>query len=143
MGDPSTLHGLMVAAMSAFPGRRNALILWDHGGAWTDMAHDNHAPTAEGGHDLLTTIELRQGVASALHSLGAHPVDISTAAILRVIEDVEPGRISKRLLRERLIGLPRFCSENLGARLSMAREVGILSQGYRGRIGETHRHGQP
>jgi len=75
-GDPKTLERFLAAALKAFPARRYALVLSDHGSGWAGNALDEDAPGAEGGTDELTTAELTAGVRDGLKAAGVERLDL-------------------------------------------------------------------
>ncbi|MDQ7025330.1 MAG: clostripain-related cysteine peptidase [Anaerolineae bacterium] len=52
-GDPNILADFGIWAIRNFPAKRYALVIWDHGGAWTGIANDEPS-----GYDSLTLNEL-------------------------------------------------------------------------------------
>lgn len=66
MGDPATLAAFLQGSIARYPARQYGLVLWDHGGGWSEMAHDNQAPGAESGRDALSVVELGAAVREGL-----------------------------------------------------------------------------
>jgi hypothetical protein len=44
MGDPAVLETFLATTLKSFPARRNALMLWNHGGGWQAHAVDHGIP---------------------------------------------------------------------------------------------------
>jgi hypothetical protein len=76
MGDPAVLEGFVSSAMKAFPAKRYALILWDHGGGWITHVTDDDAPGSPGNFDKLDLPELRTALEGALEGTGVEKLDI-------------------------------------------------------------------
>jgi len=76
MGDPAVLQEFMSAALTTFPAKRQALILWDHGGGWASHVTDDMAPGMQGSFDKLTLPELRSAIAGALKKTGIGKLDL-------------------------------------------------------------------
>ncbi len=66
MGDPATLEAFIRAGRAKFPARRTALVLWDHGAGWVNMANDNDNGLGKGDELLLSELT---GVLSRTASL--------------------------------------------------------------------------
>lgn len=66
MGDPAVLEAFIRAGRSKFPAPKTALVMWDHGAGWVNMANDND--NGAGGQDELLLSELT-GVLSRTASL--------------------------------------------------------------------------
>ena len=56
MGDPAVLEAFIRAGRSKFPSPKTALVMWDHGAGWVNMANDND--NGAGGKDELLLNEL-------------------------------------------------------------------------------------
>ncbi|MCR5346576.1 MAG: hypothetical protein K6E38_02270 [Fretibacterium sp.] len=56
MGNPAVLEAFIRAGRSKFPAQKTALVMWDHGAGWVNMANDNDNGT--GGKDELLLNEL-------------------------------------------------------------------------------------
>ncbi|MBL8733573.1 MAG: hypothetical protein JNN13_14475 [Planctomycetes bacterium] len=74
-GDPRTLASFVSGVFRKFPAKRHAVILWDHGGAWTGMCVDEDAP----GQKPTTQLGLagiRSGLTTALQTSGVLKLDL-------------------------------------------------------------------
>ncbi|MFK7800970.1 MAG: clostripain-related cysteine peptidase [Anaerolineae bacterium] len=60
MGDPSVLADFIAWGLTAYPAKRTALIMWDHGVGWSGIADDDTDS------DQLTLDELERGLAAGL-----------------------------------------------------------------------------
>jgi len=76
MGDPATLRQFLVDGIRAYPAKHYGLILWDHGGGWSNHVNDEDAPGAEGDYDYLTLAELRGAVEQALQATAVARLDL-------------------------------------------------------------------
>ena len=76
MGDPDVLAAFLERTLRAFPARRNALVLWDHGGGWALHATDHAAPGTSDGVDHLTLPELSRGIRDALSAVDVAKLDL-------------------------------------------------------------------
>ena len=70
-GDPNTLADFGIWTMRNFPAKRYALIIWDHGGAWTGIANDD-----TDNHDSLTLNELDAALKLITSTTGVEKLDI-------------------------------------------------------------------
>lgn len=75
MGDPEVLACFVEGAARAFPAPRTALVLWDHGGGWSQQCLDFDRGGAAG-IDGLSLVEVRDGIEKGLARAGARPLDI-------------------------------------------------------------------
>ncbi len=50
MGDPATLSAFIGAAQNLSDSEHTALILWNHGGGWSNLAHDETTPSGDFGY---------------------------------------------------------------------------------------------
>ncbi len=92
MGDPQTLIDFVSWGMTAFPARRTALILWNHGDGWraTSLAKAGRKAICwddTNGRDALDAAELRDALA-ALTNDGAQPLDLIAfdACLMAMVE---------------------------------------------------------
>ncbi|MBN1937522.1 MAG: hypothetical protein JW934_22885 [Anaerolineae bacterium] len=92
MGDPQTLADFVSWGMAAFPARRTALILWNHGDGWRASSLAKAGRKAicwddTSGRDALDAAELRD-VLSMVTSDGAAPLDMLAfdACLMAMIE---------------------------------------------------------
>jgi len=70
LGDPATLAEFVDTGLSMAPGRRTALIIWDHGGGWTGIGPDmSHG-------DVLEIGQIRQALDDAVIGGGHRPLDL-------------------------------------------------------------------
>lgn len=76
MGDPATLRQFLVDGIRAYPARHYGLILWDHGGGWSNHVNDEAAPGAADDYDYLTLAELRGAVEQALQATAVARLDL-------------------------------------------------------------------
>ncbi len=75
MGDPEVLACFVEGARRAFPAPRTALVLWDHGGGWSQQCLDFDRGGAAG-IDGLSLVEVREGIEKGLARAGAAPFDL-------------------------------------------------------------------
>ncbi|NCB17951.1 MAG: hypothetical protein EOM65_17485, partial [Synergistales bacterium] len=68
LGDPAVLEGFIRESLRAFPAKKTALFMWDHGSGWINMANDDDAPGTAGGTDEITLAEFR-GVLNSVASV--------------------------------------------------------------------------
>ena len=76
MGDPHTLDSFINWAKRNYPGKKYALVLWDHGAGWHGVCSDwtwrqnkhGNWVTDEKTQDLLTTVQLRTALSKAANS---------------------------------------------------------------------------
>jgi hypothetical protein len=61
MAAPSTLADFLKWGIQNYPADKYALVVWDHGGAWTGIGIDDSS-----GGDILTLLELRKGLQDGL-----------------------------------------------------------------------------
>ena len=71
MGDPETLKAFINAATHLGDSEYSALILWNHGGGWSNLAHDEATPAAEFGYLRL------QDLAAALEEVSSNGANTS------------------------------------------------------------------
>lgn len=73
MGDPSTLSDFIDLGLKDFASKKNALVVWDHGGSWKGAAWDDSSvdPTDPQQSDHLTVAEMASGIRSGLRSAGS------------------------------------------------------------------------
>lgn len=104
MGDPSTLRTFVASGLKHYGRSHNALVVWDHGGAWNGAAWDDSS-----GGDNLTLAELDEAIGEALQGRDPAKLDLigfdaclmstyEVASALRAhtnyilaSEEVEPG----------------------------------------------------
>jgi len=107
MGDPETLKAFIAAVTHLDDSEHSALILWNHGGGWSNLAHDEATPGAEFDYlrlqDLVTALEeaSSNGTNSSFDLIGFDMclmAQFATAASLKEHADVmvasqalEPG----------------------------------------------------
>ncbi|MCC8180959.1 MAG: clostripain-related cysteine peptidase [Planctomycetes bacterium] len=65
MGSPLTLENFIGEGMRMFPAPRTALVLWNHGGGWTSLLHDENAPGTETGSGHMTLEDVRVALSRA------------------------------------------------------------------------------
>ncbi|MBN1640431.1 MAG: hypothetical protein JXA09_04275 [Anaerolineae bacterium] len=92
MGDPQTLTDFYAWGRAAYPARRTALVIWNHGDGWRAAAALKEQRKAiawddTNGGDALDLAELR-GSLSAVTGGGAHPIDLLAfdACLMAMIE---------------------------------------------------------
>ena len=92
MGDPETLADFVTWGKAAYPARRTALVLWNHGDGWRAASTVKEGRKAicwddTNGHDALDLAELRQ-VMAAVTGNGATPIDLIAfdACLMAMIE---------------------------------------------------------
>lgn len=76
LGDPAVLEGFIRESLRAFPAKKTALFMWDHGSGWINMANDDDAPGAAGGTDEITLAEFRDVLNSAASILPGGKLDL-------------------------------------------------------------------
>lgn len=76
MGDPNVLKKFIAASIKAYPARRYALVMWNHGGGWIAHAVDQMAPGTPREFDKLNLPELREAVDGALKKAGVKKLDL-------------------------------------------------------------------
>lgn len=76
MGDPAVLERFLASTLRHFPAKRNALVLWNHGGGWAVHALDQGIPGSDHGQDSLTMPELSGAIKSALKSVNKDKLDL-------------------------------------------------------------------
>ena len=78
MGSPDTLSSFISYGLQNHKGQKNALVVWDHGGAWKGVAWDDSSPDpATGkGSDGLTLTELSSAVKRGLTDAGVARFDM-------------------------------------------------------------------
>lgn len=74
MGDPANLRDFIGSSVRRFPADHYALILWNHGGGWSNLSNDD--TVAGGGHDYLTLDELALGIKAGLEGTGIDKLDL-------------------------------------------------------------------
>lgn len=76
MGDPATLRQFLVDGIRAYPAKHYGLILWDHGGGWSNHVNDEAAPGTANNYDYLTLGELRAAIEQALQATAVARLDL-------------------------------------------------------------------
>ncbi len=76
MGDPEVLRSFVAATINKFPARHHALVMWDHGGGWKDLAIDHQAPGSAEGHDGLNIAEVGCALQDALAAVAVDKLDL-------------------------------------------------------------------
>jgi hypothetical protein len=76
MGDPAVLEAFLATTLRSFPARRNALLLWNHGGGWQAHAVDHGVPGQPHATDALTLPQLSSAIRAALGRAGSDRLDI-------------------------------------------------------------------
>ncbi len=76
MGDPAMLAGFIEHSVKDFPADRYGLILWDHGGGWSNHSNDDLAPGVPGSQDFLSLPELHGALSAATRSTGISKLDL-------------------------------------------------------------------
>ena len=76
MGDPAVLESFLAMTLKSFPAKRNALVLWNHGGGWQAHAVDHGVPGVDNATDSLTLPQLSAGIRGALDRAGRDALDI-------------------------------------------------------------------
>jgi hypothetical protein len=66
MGDPATLASFVTGVFRKYPAPHHAVFLWDHGRGWEGMGVDEDAPGSKNSRTLLSLLDLRAGLRSAL-----------------------------------------------------------------------------
>jgi len=75
-GDPKVLEAFLAAAMRAFPARRCALVLSNHGGGWPVNCVDEDTGQEGLAGDALTIGETREAIRAALAAAGRKKLDL-------------------------------------------------------------------
>jgi hypothetical protein len=76
MGDPAVLETFLATTLKSFPAKRNALILWNHGGGWQAHAVDHGIPGRPHATDALTLPQLSAAIRGALGRAGRDKLDM-------------------------------------------------------------------
>ncbi len=76
MGDPKLLSDFLASAIKSFPAKHYALIMWNHGGGWSNNAHDLDAPNSITKRDYLTLNELSSAIKEALNKINIDRLDL-------------------------------------------------------------------
>jgi hypothetical protein len=76
LGDPKVLQTFTAAGLKAFPAKRRALFLANHGGGWIGMCNDDDAPGGKKGKDKLELLEVRNALSAALTDAGLKRLDL-------------------------------------------------------------------
>ena len=70
MASAASLSDFISYGVCAFPADRVALLMWDHGGAWTAFGVDEDAPGASGGTDRMDLNRVRDAIAAGRTASG-------------------------------------------------------------------------
>lgn len=102
--DPGVLADFLAWGLQNYPSRRVALVMWDHGGAWTGFGHD-----VDSGGQGMSLDGIEEGISLGLSIAGKDRLDLlgfdaclmanlevasqlqATADILLASEELEPG----------------------------------------------------
>lgn len=76
MGDPAVLEAFLATTMQSFPAKRQALIMWNHGGGWQAHAVDHGVPGRPDATDALTLPQLSAAIRGALERVGRDSLDL-------------------------------------------------------------------
>lgn len=76
LGDGAALSRFIADGAAAAPARRYALVMWDHGGGWSNMAQDLDVPGSPDAIDELTLPELSDAIRRGLAAAGLQMLDI-------------------------------------------------------------------
>jgi hypothetical protein len=76
MGDPAVLETFLATTLRSFPAKRNALVLWNHGGGWQAHAVDHGIPGQPEATDYLTLPQLSAAIRGALQSAGRDKLEL-------------------------------------------------------------------
>lgn len=76
MGDPAVLSAFVSQTIRKYPAKRYALVMWDHGGGWRELAIDHKAPGVASGHDGLSIMDVGSALRSALQSSPVEKLDL-------------------------------------------------------------------
>jgi len=74
MGDPATLSAFIGAAQNLGDSEHTALILWNHGGGWSNLAHDETTPSGDFGYFHLQ--DLSDALSQAADGRERSPFDL-------------------------------------------------------------------
>ena len=72
---PVTLASFLIGTFNAFPSKHTAAIIWDHGGGWSGIVHDEDLGDSEG-HGMLSMIDVRAALRTALISTQRRKLDL-------------------------------------------------------------------
>lgn len=76
LGDPAVLEAFLATTLKSFPAKRNALVMWNHGGGWQAHAVDHGIPDQPHATDYLTLPQLAAAVRGALRQAGREKLDL-------------------------------------------------------------------
>ena len=76
MGDPKILETFINDGIKKFPAKRYALVMWDHGAGWVNMANDNDAPGTAKGSDEILLNELKIALQNTRHLFNNNKLDL-------------------------------------------------------------------
>ena len=74
MGDPATLSAFLGAAQNLSASEHTALVLWNHGGGWSNLAHDETTPSGDFGYFHLQ--DLSDALSQAAVGRARSPFDL-------------------------------------------------------------------
>lgn len=76
MSDGRTLEEFVASAMKAFPAKRYALVLSNHGAGWMGLCWDDDQPGVDKDKECMDVREARQALQSALREAGVKKLDL-------------------------------------------------------------------
>ena len=140
MSDPQTLRQSIARVFPTWPSRKQALIMWDHGGGW--VSHSMDEGTSQEAH--MSLVETREGLVQGLADARIDSLDLlgfdmclmgqlevavelqDTADVLVFSEEIEPGNGWPYD-----VILPKFTAGTMGARRLGQEIVLAYDQFYR------------
>jgi len=75
-GDVTTFASFVTGVLRRFPARHHAVVVWDHGGAWTGIVTDENPAGSSAKKTRLSLVDVRDGLRTALHAAGLLQIDL-------------------------------------------------------------------
>lgn len=75
-GDVTTFASFVTGVMRRFPARHHAVVVWDHGGAWTGVVTDENPVGSGRKKTMLSLPDVRSGLRTALQASGLLQLDL-------------------------------------------------------------------